>query len=456
MRLPSQAMNPLERRAVAGLAGIYASRMLGLFLVLPILANSTHDMPGYSGFMVGLALGIYGLTQAVFQVPLGMASDYIGRKPIIAGGLVMFAIGSVVAATADTMSGIIIGRALQGMGAIAAAVLALAADLTRDEQRTKAMAIIGITIGASFIIAMPLGSLLDSVIGLSGVFWFIAALALLGIFLLYAVIPTPVHKPQRRQLGEVRRQFGDVLRDINLVRLDAGIFILHSVMMAMFVVIPLALVQYGKMPASKLWQAYGPIMLLSILGMVPMIILAERKQMMRSVFAIAVLMLAIAQGILYTGYQSFAGLVAGMFIFFVAFNFLEASLPSMLSRTAPTVARGAAVGVYSSFQFLGAFTGGVVGGWLFNSYGMPSVFVFCTVLLLIWFVIALGMPKLEKLVTRTLKVKVGDEESASALVTELTAISGVREAVVILEQATAYIKVDEKQLDESALARFQA
>jgi MFS family permease len=244
--------------------------------------------------------------------------------------------------------------------------------------------------------------------------------------------------------------------DLNLVRLDLGIFVLHCVMTAMFVVIPLALVQYGKLPADKLWQAYGPIMLLSIMGMIPMIILAERKQMMRSVFVIAVLILAIAQGILYADHQSFAGLAIGMFVFFVAFNFLEASLPSILSRTAPTAARGAAVGVYSSFQFLGAFTGGVIGGALFNSYGMSSVFVFCTILLLIWFIVALGMPKLEKLVTRTLKVKVEDEQGANTLVAELTAVAGVREAVVILEQATAYIKVDEKQLDEAALARFQA
>lgn len=456
MRMPSQAMNPLERRAVAGLAGIYASRMLGLFLILPVLTLYTHDMPGYSGLWVGVAIGAYGLTQAVFQVPLGMASDYIGRKPIIAGGLLVFAIGSAVAAMADSMSGIIIGRALQGTGAIAAAVLALLADLTRDEQRTKAMAVIGITIGASFIMAMPLGSLLATFIGLSGIFWLIVVLALLGIVLLYTVIPTPARQPQRRQLGEVRRQFADVLRDINLVRLDLGIFVLHCVMTAMFVVIPLALVQYGKLPADKHWQAFGSIMVLSIMGMVPMIIIAERKQMMRSVFVIAVLILAIAQAMLFANHQSFAGLVAGMLIFFVAFNFLEASLPSILSRMAPTAARGAAVGVYSSFQFLGAFTGGVIGGGLFNSYGMSSVFVFCTVLLLAWFVVALGMPKLEKLVTRTLKVRVEDEQGASALVTELTAIAGVREAVVILEQATAYIKVDEKQLDEGALARFQA
>jgi predicted MFS family arabinose efflux permease len=201
-------MNPLERRAVAGLAGIYASRMLGLFLILPVMAIYAHDLPGYSGFMVGLAIGAYGLTQAVFQVPLGMASDYIGRKPVIAGGLLVFAIGSVVAAMADSMTGIIIGRALQGTGAIAAAVLALAADLTRDEQRTKAMAIIGITIGASFIMAMPLGSVLAAAIGLSGVFWFIAALALVGIFLLYVVIPTPVHPPQRRQPSEMRPEPG--------------------------------------------------------------------------------------------------------------------------------------------------------------------------------------------------------------------------------------------------------
>ncbi|MDH5633206.1 MAG: MFS transporter [Gammaproteobacteria bacterium] len=456
MRLPRQPMNPFERRAVAGLAGIYATRMLGLFLVLPILANSTHSLPGYSGFMVGLALGIYGLTQAVFQVPLGVASDYLGRKPVIFAGLVIFALGSVVAAMADTMEGIILGRALQGMGAIAAAVLALAADLTRDEQRTKAMATIGITIGASFIVAMPMGPLLWSAIGLSGIFWFIAALAVLGMVVLVFVIPTPVHTPQKRELSVVRRQFVEVLQDKKLLRLDAGIFILHSVMTAMFVVVPLALVKYGELAADDHWQLYAPVMLLSILGMVPMIILAERRQMMRSMFVIAVLMLTIAQAILYTRHQSLAGLVAGVFVFFVAFNFLEASLPSLLSRMAPTAGRGAAVGVYSSFQFLGAFTGGVIGGWVFNRYGIGSVFVFCTLGLLAWFVIALGMPRLEQLVTRTIKVNVANEAAASALAEELARIAGVREAVVILEQATAYIKVDESRLDEAALARYQA
>lgn len=454
MRSPSQPMNPLERRAVAGLAGIYASRMLGLFLILPVLALYAKGMPGYSGLWVGVAIGAYGLTQAVFQIPLGLASDYIGRKPVIAGGLLVFAAGSVVAAMSDTVMGIVVGRALQGTGAIAAAVLALAADVTREEQRTKAMAMIGITIGASFILAMPLGPLLASFIGFSGIFWLIALLALLGIVLLYTVIPTPVRQPQRRQASVVRQQFLDVLGDLRLVRLDLGIFVLHCVLTAMFVIIPLALVEYGGLAAEKHWQVYSVVMLLSIAVMIPMIIVAERKQMMRSMFAIAVLMLAIAQGMLYAGYQTFSGLVFSMFVFFVAFNFLEASLPSILSRMAPVAARGAAVGVYSSFQFLGAFAGGVIGGSLYSSYGMQAVFAFCAVILLAWFAVALGMPKLEKLATRTIKVDVPDPESASALATELSAIAGVREAVVIFEEATAYIKVDEKQLDESALAQY--
>jgi len=449
-------MNSLERRAVGGLAGIFALRMMGLFLILPVFALYAEGLRGHTALLVGLALGVYGLTQAVFQIPLGRLSDRIGRKPVIAGGLLLFAVGSVVAALSDTMLGVIIGRALQGAGAIAAAVLALAADLTRDEQRTKAMAIIGVSIGASFIVSMILGSVLNESIGVPGIFWLTSVLALGGIAVLMFWVPTPAAPGRLPATSATPVQFREVLRNPRLLRLDIGIFILHCVLTALFVVVPLALVKHAGLASSGHWAVYVPVMLLSAVFMIPLIILAERKGLMRQIFAGTVLLLAVAQLVMWQGYQSLAGLVIGLFLFFLAFNFLEAALPSLVSRAAPLATKGTAIGVYTTFEFLGAFAGGAAGGWLYGEFGIGAVFVFSAGLLLLWFVLALKTPAVTHLTTRTVNVGSQAPAEAQMMAQRLSAVPGVAEAVVKAEEGVAYLKVDAGRLDQEALERCLA
>ncbi|GMR20249.1 MAG: MFS transporter [Gammaproteobacteria bacterium] len=455
-RFKISPMTSLERRAVSGLAVIFALRMLGFFMILPVFAIYADSLEGHTPLLVGLALGAYGLTQALFQIPLGVASDHIGRKPIIIGGLMVFVLGSVVAALADSITGVIVGRALQGTGAIAAAVIALASDLTRDDQRTKAMAIIGITIGGSFIVALIVGPLLGSAVGLSGIFWFTAVLALAGMAVMGWWVPAPQHSIRHQEAVAVPAQLAAVLRTPELLRLDLGIFILHAVLTALFVVIPLALVSDAGLGVDKHWQVYVPVMLASILFIGPAIMYAERKQKMRRVFVGAVLLLAVSQGLLAFGHNDLWPLVTGIFLFFVAFNFLEAALPSLVSRHAPADSRGSAVGVYSTFQFLGAFVGGVLGGGLYGAYGMEAVFTISAGLLLLWAWVASGMTVPPRLSMRTVQVGPQDPEAARFIAEQLAAVPGVREAVVAGEEGMAYLKVDEGELDPEDLHPYRA
>ena len=381
-------MTAVERRAVAGLAGIYGTRLLGLFLILPVFALYAQTLEGYTPRLAGLALGIYGLTQACLQLPFGIASDRFGRKPVIAAGLVLFAIGSVVAALADSMLGVLVGRALQGAGAVSAAVTALVADLTRETQRTKAMGMIGITVGASFLVSIPLGSALNTIVGVPGIFWLTAALAVAGMLILWFAVPPPT-RATRRERTPVLRELGAVLRDRELLRLNIGIFALHAALTATFVVLPTALVEQAGLPANEHAALYLPLMLLSALPLFPIISLAERRGWQRGVFAGAVLVLCLAQAALSLQNGSLLGIGAALLVFFIAFNILEASLPSLVSKMAPAAAKGAAIGVYSTFQFLGAFVGGDRGGWLHQHYGAAAVFAGAAALTGIWFVVSL-------------------------------------------------------------------
>ncbi len=396
-------MNQLERRAAYGLAGIYGFRMLGLFLILPVFALYAENLDYATPVLVGLAIGIYGLTQAVLQIPFGLLSDRIGRKPVIVAGLLLFALGSIIAAMADDIWFIIIGRAIQGSGAIAAAVMALLADLTRDSQRTKAMALVGITIGMSFSVALILGPLLHHWVGTSGIFWLTAGLAVLGILILSLVVPTPAYSSVHVDAEPVPAMFGRVLVHPNLLRLDLGIFTLHMVLTGLFLSIPLALRDAG-LPAQQHTYLYLPVLLISVAIMVPFIILAEKCRRMKAVFLGGVGLLVLAQVGLYFTLHSFWGLAICMLMFFVAFNLLEALLPSLVSKTAPADFKGTAMGVYSSSQFAGAFTGGLVGGWIHATFGLGAVFVLGALACLCWLLVASGMrvPDAGKRLNRTL------------------------------------------------------
>jgi len=451
----SESMTPLERRASAGLAGIFGLRMLGMFLILPVFAIYAHDLPGGDNHaLIGLALGAYGLTQALLQLPFGMASDRFGRKPVIYFGLILFAIGSLVAALATDIWWVIFGRAIQGSGAISAAVTALLADLTREEHRTKAMAMIGSTIGGMFALSMVLGPALYDSIGVPGMFALTGILALGAIAVVAKVIPDPPASHFHSDAEVVPARLSDVLHDTQLLRLNFGIFSLHAAQMAMFTVIPFALRETGNLPESQHWKIYLPVMLLAFAFMVPAIIVGEKKAKLKPVFVTAVALLLATQILLSQLIGNFWGIVALLLTFFIAFNTLEASLPSIISKLAPAQSKGTAMGVYNTSQSIGLFVGGAVGGWLAHHIGEGAVFAFGAVLSAIWLVLAATMRKPPAVRTKMYHLDVMDAGRASQLTQRLKAVAGVTEAVVIGEEGTAMLKVDMTAWDEETVLKL--
>jgi MFS family permease len=375
-------MSPAERRAMLGLASIFGLRMLGMFIILPVFALHAQTIPGGADrTLVGLALGAYGLTQAVLQVPFGWASDRWGRKPAIAIGLLVFALGSFVAAWAPDIFWTIAGRTLQGAGAISAAVIALTADLTRDEVRTRAMAAIGMTIGGTFALSLVAGPLLESRIGVSGIFAATGFLALAAIGVLKLWVPSAETSSTRGQAGLA--EFRNVLADPQLLRLNIGIFVLHGVLMALFVQVPFALRDAGLAPARH-WQVYLPVVLASVALLYPALRIADRPGQAKTIFLGAVVVLALSQLMLAFAEHSLPALVVSLMVFFAAFNLLEALLPSLVSKFAPPRLKGTAIGVYSSTQFLGAFAGAAIGGALAQHFGAGALFAFGVALTLLW------------------------------------------------------------------------
>ena len=383
------AMTALERRASATLSSIFALRMLGLFLVLPVFALEARKYPGGDDpSLIGLAMGIYGLTQGILQIPFGIASDKFGRKPVIIFGLLVFAVGSLWAATADTMQGLLVGRALQGAGAVSAAVTALLADLTRDMVRTKAMALVGASIGLMFALSLVLSPWLAGWIGLSGLFLLTAVLALGGMAVVYGWVPdAPNHLAPADRSG-----LSDVVRHIGLMRLNFGVFTLHAVQLAMWVAIPAMLVQAG-LDKQDHWQIYLPAVVASFVVM-GAVFAMERRGYLRAAFLAAVAMIAVVElALLWVASitPSLQGLAALLFFFFCGFNVLEAIMPSLTSRVAPVAARGAAMGIYNTLQSLGFFAGGWLGGLGAKLYGTQGIFVSCTLLMVLWLVVAWPM-----------------------------------------------------------------
>ncbi|MGB7542439.1 MAG: MFS transporter [Burkholderiales bacterium] len=443
-------MSPLELRASLSLASLFALRMLGLFLILPVFAvHARHIEGGGDRTLVGLALGAYGLTQAVLQIPFGMASDRYGRKRVIVFGLLLFAAGSFIAALAGNIHVVILGRAVQGAGAISAAITAFAADITREEHRTKAMAIIGSSIGLMFALSLVAGPTLYRFIGMGGIFALTGVLSLAAIWLTLAVVP-----PEPRAVSDPSREvqrakLGQVLRDPQLLRLNLGIFTVHVVQMAIFVVVPVALVTHGGLPLSEHWKVYLPVVIVSFALMVPPILYAERHGRIKALFiASIVLLLAVEAGMVFE-LHDFAVLVALLVGFFVAFNILEASLPSLVSRLAPASARGTALGVYNTTQSLGLFVGGGAGGWLAGHFGDTSVFVFGIALVALWLGVAVGMRVPGKAASRTFPL--GGGADPFALRERLVRVRGVRDAVVVPEEGVARLTVYPEIFDERAV-----
>ncbi len=435
-------MNAQEKRATVSLATIFALRMFGMFSILPVLALYAKEMPGgSSAFLIGLALGIDGLTQALLQVPFGLLSDRIGRKKVIYLGLCLFALGSFIAASGHDIYTIIFGRLVQGTGAVAAAIIALLADLTREEHRAKAMATIGMGIGVTFGASMVLGPMLAHHIGVSGIFAMTGVLALLALLVVKHLVPDPAHSCVHADAETIPTQIKAVLAHPELQRLDAGIFTLHAIMRGLFVVIPLALVSVGELPPEQHWHVYLPIMAIGFFAAVPAIIIAEKYAKMKPVFTSAVALVCLSTLIMANAMTSFTGLVAGLFAFFVAFNLLEATLPSLVSKIAPAGSKGTAIGVYNTCQFLGLFIGGALGGYLMQNVGATSVFYCATVLGLIWLGLAFTMAPPPAVRTRLFPVQVENEAHASLLVHELLQLHGILDAAVSVPEGVAYLKV---------------
>jgi predicted MFS family arabinose efflux permease len=444
-------MTRAEVRASLSLAGIYMLRMLGMFLILPVFSVFARDLPGATPTLVGLAISAYGLTQAVFQIPFGLWSDRYGRKPLIALGLILFAIGSALAALSDSIYGIIAGRALQGAGAVAAVVMALAADLTREEHRTKAMALIGVSIGFSFALSMVAGPMLSAWMGLEGLFWVVTGLALLGIVVLFTVVPTPAVSRFHRDAQVRTASFKAVLANPELLRLDFGIFCLHLILTATFVVLPLLLKDALGLETARHWHLYLPVFVLALASMVPFVIVAEKKRKMKAVFLAFIALVAVSDaGFVWLG-GSFWGVFALLYLFFTGFNLLEATLPSMVSKIAPPDLKGTAMGIYSTAQFLGAFAGGAGGGWIHGHYGIGYVFLYCASAAGLWLAVAVGMKAPRQVSSLLVKVGGLNRDEASRLSGRLLQVSGVAEAVVLAEDGVAYLKVDRDTLDRTAL-----
>ena len=424
--------------------------MLGLFMVLPVMSIYFDQYQQASAFLLGLALGIYGLTQAILQIPLGLLSDKIGRRPVILGGLLMFILGSVVAATAETAIGVVIGRALQGAGAIASTLMALVTDLTAEQNRTKAMASIGGSIGISFAVAMVLGPVVAANFGLAGIFWLTAALGLIGAVIVFKAIPKTFSMRQNRETQTDLQQLGNLLREPSLMRLNMGIFFLHMTLMAAFVVIPNVLVQQLAINPDQLWWVYLSLLGGGFIAMLPAMIFTEKRNAQKKIFVLAVALMTLAMLVL--GSTDGAVLTVSMlFIYFAAFNLLEALLPSWLSKVCPVGNRGTAMGIYSSWQFLGTFTGGILGGFALANVGIDGLFWLLGLMLLFWCFIAATMASPKPL--QTLILQVG-ETKASDFVKSISNIVGVEDILLIEGEDLAYVKVDKNLIDLNSLEPF--
>ena len=446
-------MSAAELRAGASLAGVFGLRMFGLFLILPVLSvHASHLAGGDNLALVGMALGIYGLAQGFLQIPFGMASDRWGRKPVLYGGLAVFALGSFLGVGATDIWTVIAARSLQGAGAISSVAMALAADLTRDQHRTKIMAMIGSTIGLTFAVSLIGAPVLYRWIGMGGLFALTGCLCLAAIAVVKYLVPDPTSVSAGRK-GE--RATRESILHPELLRLNLGIFVLHIVLYGMFVVVPPMLVTTG-LAITEHWKLYLPAVLGSFILMVPLIFYADRRNRPKPVFIGAVALLVAVEAALAAMQAGLVGLGLLMLAFFVAFNALEALLPSLVSRIAPAQGRGVAIGVYNTTQTIGVFVGGVLGGWLAEHYGARAVFATCSLLSVLWLVAALGMRPpgrpVNDLSSLTFSIESG--VNLEGLREALAAVRGVREAEVLAHERIARLKVVPGQWDESSVRKL--
>ncbi|HEX6007552.1 MAG TPA: MFS transporter [Burkholderiales bacterium] len=449
-------MSAPELRASIGLSAIFGLRMLGMFAILPVFAIYAEHLPGGDDLtLVGIAIGAYGFTQAILQIPCGWWSDRYGRRPVIYTGLAIFAAGSFIAAFGHHIYVVILGRVLQGAGAISAAVMALVADLTRDEHRTKAMAMIGSTVGATFALSLIAGPALDRVIGVPGIFVMTGVLAIAAMGAAYAIVPKAAPRAAGTPAPADVACFGTVVKDPQLLRLNYGVLALHAALMALFIAVPFSLRDAGLALAQH-WLVYLPALLGSFVLMLPPLLRSRQAGQIRKLFIGSVALLLGAHLAMPWLMGSAVSIGLFLLLFFTPFNVLEACLPSLVSRIAPPQAKGTAIGVFSSVQFFGIFLGAAVGGTLYGRWGIAGVVIFNAVLFVIWLMLARGMKVPATLSTRIYTLPEYAREGAESLAARLRMLPGVHEARIVAAEGRAYLKVDSAGFDEENVAKLFA
>ena len=438
-------MNALERRSTFALSSIFALRMLGLFMIIPVFSVAGQTYEYATPALLGLAVGIYGLTQAILQIPFSLIADRYSRKPLVVFGLLLFALGGAIAAMSDTIYGVIIGRAIAGGGAVSAVVMALLADVTREENRMKAMATMGMSIGVSFAVAFSLGPWLTGLVGISGLFWVTTIMGLAAISMLF-LVPKVTRHHRNYQQGYLA-QLKQVLKMGDLNRLHVSVFSLHLLLTAMFIYVPSQLIDFAKIPLNSHGWVYLPLVVVSLFVAVPSIVLAEKYRKMRGIFLTAIGGIILGLGILIFGFESKYILLTGLGLFFIAFNVMEALLPSWLSKAAPIQSKATAMGVNASSQFLGAFFGGVTGGQLLLLNNTALGWSILTGLAIVWLLISFGLAQPRYLSSMVLRLP--EHKQTDEWTSQLLAIRGIEEVVVMSDQQVAYVKVDKQQIDDA-------
>ncbi|MBJ7556368.1 MFS transporter [Marinomonas spartinae] len=446
-------MDALERRSVLALALVYLFRMLGLFLIMPVISVAADGLKGADAALIGAAIGIYGFTQAILQIPMGMWSDRIGRKRVIVIGLLLFALGSLICANATSIHVLIVGRALQGAGAIASTLMALLSDVTREKNRTKSMAMVGVSIGASFMISLVLGPWVFDLVGLSGLFYLSFGFSFLGIALILFVVPNVVQHTFKRDTTPSLVALGRVIKDGKLRFLNISVLLLHASLTALFITVPHLLIQRFGLPLADHSWLYLGVMGFAFVGMVPLVIIAEAKGKMKAVVFSVVLMLGLSAILLqWAPYLWVFGLL--LWCYFVGFNTLEATLPSLISKQAPVGYRGTAMGVFSTHQFLGSFLGGIGGGWILQHYSNSTLFDVVGIVLMLWTVVCFMQPAPRQLSSIAFSLPEGEDDTLDALADQLAKVKGVEDMQIFKDELTAYLKVDKKILDKETLKRL--
>lgn len=453
--MTANKMTQIERHAVVSLSSIMALRMVGLFMVVPIFALYAQQLAGSTPTLVGLAIGIYGLAQALFQIPFGALSDHFGRKPIIVIGLIIFIVGSLIAGLSHSITTMIIGRTLQGVGAVGSTIMALMADLTREDQRTKAMAIAGMTIGFSFSVAMLIGPLLTKWMPVPNLFLIASCFGIVGLIVLWRAVPTPMVSTWHRDTEPELKSFLKLLASPDLAKLNIGIFILHAIFTASFIVIPINLYHFIGLASSQQWILYLPTLLAAFVATMICIGLSERKQQIKPYFIGSIFILGTSELLLWIFPSSMTFAAIGLCLFFASFSLLEAFLPSLITRTAPAARKGSALGIYSCSQFLGIFVGGVLGGWLYGKFAFSAVYLFCVILSLFWLALAFLMQPPRFLVTRMWKIAPSQQSSWNTIAASLHLLPGMVEITFIAEDGIAYLKMERTTAKAPDFLRLQ-